>query len=75
MRADDDEHHRIAIFQMDDLKEKSLQRSGVNHVAFAYDTLDRMLGAYTQRKSKGLLPYWCTNHGMSISMCVPAHLC
>jgi hypothetical protein len=37
-------------------------------MAFTYDRLENLLLAYLQRKSHGILPAWCTNHGPTTSI-------
>lgn len=38
------------------------------HIAFTFDSLDDLFLAYRQRKAKGILPFWCINHGVTISL-------
>jgi len=38
------------------------------HIAFTFDSLEDLFVAYRQRKAKGMVPYWCVNHGMTISL-------
>ncbi|MCJ1299233.1 hypothetical protein MMC08_002025 [Hypocenomyce scalaris] len=64
----DDEHHRVAIIRNPDAGPKDLTAAGVHHVAFSYDTLDDLVGVYTQCKEQGIKPYWCTNHGPTTSI-------
>ncbi|TVY30805.1 Biphenyl-2,3-diol 1,2-dioxygenase [Lachnellula hyalina] len=63
----DEEHHRIAIL---DLGAKPLDRAtaGLEHVAFAFDSVAELLLAYRQRKAKGIEPVWCVNHGPTLSL-------
>ncbi|OTA96841.1 hypothetical protein M434DRAFT_392525 [Hypoxylon sp. CO27-5] len=66
----DYEHHRLAIVA----DPKSHKRKpegpqvGLHHVAFGFETLNDLATAYEQRKSVGIMPVWCVNHGMSTSM-------
>ncbi|KAJ4419569.1 hypothetical protein N0V82_004872 [Gnomoniopsis sp. IMI 355080] len=64
----DDEHHRIAIFNVPGTGPKNRASAGLEHIAFSYDKLDDLLLAYRQRKSIGMLPIWCTNHGITMSI-------
>ncbi|KAJ3334557.1 hypothetical protein HDU93_007758 [Gonapodya sp. JEL0774] len=65
----DSEHHRIAIAQVPPVfKRPAPLQTGLAHFAFAYDTFEQLADAYEARKAKGILPYWCVNHGMTISM-------
>ena len=64
----DDEHHRIAIGDVPGTKPKDPSTSGLEHIAFTYDTLDDLVIAYQQRKALGMEPVWCVNHGPTTSM-------
>ena len=41
---------------------------GVDHVAYTYSSLDDLLDNYEQLKAKGITPYWCVHHGITVSM-------
>jgi catechol-2,3-dioxygenase len=64
----DEEHHRIALIEIPGLLEKAQKSAGLDHIAFTYETLDNLLTAYKQRKTLGILPVWCINHGPTTSM-------
>ncbi|KAF3399632.1 hypothetical protein EIK77_010376 [Talaromyces pinophilus] len=64
----DYEHHRIAIVNYPDLKPVDSQAAGLAHIAFGFKTLDELATSYEQKKAKGIMPFWCVNHGMSTSM-------
>ena len=64
----DDEHHRLAIANMPDLKDRAPQSVGVEHVAYTYETLDDLFATYERIKDEGIEPYWCINHGITLSM-------
>jgi catechol-2,3-dioxygenase len=64
----DDEHHRLAIANMPDLKDRAPQTAGVEHVAYTYETLDDLFATYERIKAAGIEPYWCINHGITLSM-------
>lgn len=64
----DDEHHRIAIFQIDDLTPRDSRTCGVHHVAFTFLNLDGLLSNYARLRDEEIIPYRCVNHGMSTSM-------
>ncbi|KXS09162.1 Glyoxalase/Bleomycin resistance protein/Dihydroxybiphenyl dioxygenase [Gonapodya prolifera JEL478] len=65
----DDEHHRIAIAQVPRIfKRPSELQTGLAHFAFAHNTFEDLADAYEARKAKGIKPFWCVNHGMTISM-------
>jgi len=69
----DDEHHRFAfvdllIVQPDETETERQDLIGVDHVAYAYASLDDLLENYSQLKANGILPYWCIHHGVTVSM-------
>lgn len=69
----DDEHHRLAIANLDVLKPNDTETEkqglvGVDHVAYTYSSLDDLLDNYEQLKEKGITPYWCVHHGITVSM-------
>ena len=64
----DEEHHRIAIIRVPGTGPKVGNSAGLEHVAFAYDTLQDLVTAYQQRKALGMQPNWCTNHGPTTSI-------
>jgi catechol-2,3-dioxygenase len=69
----DDEHHRFAIANLDVLQPdgKETERRGlvgVDHVAYTYASLEDLFENYEQLKARGIEPYWCVHHGMTISM-------
>ncbi|KXS13833.1 hypothetical protein M427DRAFT_33509 [Gonapodya prolifera JEL478] len=41
---------------------------GITTSSPVYDSFDDLVNAYEARKAKGIKPFWCVNHGMSISM-------
>jgi catechol-2,3-dioxygenase len=64
----DDEHHRIAIVSIPGTGPKQPTSSGLEHIAFTFDSLSDLASAYTQRKAKGITPYWSINHGPTTSI-------
>ncbi|KAH8816608.1 Glyoxalase/Bleomycin resistance protein/Dihydroxybiphenyl dioxygenase [Xylogone sp. PMI_703] len=66
--AYDDEHHRVAIAEIPGTKERDGLTCGLAHVAFTYNNLDDLALSYEQRKAHGMTPFWCINHGPTISM-------
>ena len=64
----DEEHHRIAFLNTAHLPSPDTMRTGIDHVAFTYASLSDLLKTYARLKDKGVLPFWCINHGMSTSM-------
>ena len=68
----DDEHHRIALINMamvhPDATEDRRGVIGVDHVAYTYDSVNDLFENYAQLKEKGIRPYWCIHHGVTMSM-------
>jgi len=69
----DDEHHRFALANLDVLRPDGIETEkqglvGVDHVAYTYASLEDLLENYQQLKEKGIAPYWCVHHGITISM-------
>lgn len=64
----DDEHHRLAFFNMPELPEKTDNMVGVHHIAYSYQTIGELLGTYERLKDLGILPVWTINHGPTTSL-------
>jgi catechol-2,3-dioxygenase len=68
----DDEHHRIALINMavvhPDTAGDRRGLIGVDHVAYTYNSVDDLFENYAQLKDKGIRPYWCIHHGVTMSM-------
>jgi catechol-2,3-dioxygenase len=68
----DDEHHRIALINMavvhPDMAGDRRVLIGVDHVAYTYNSVDDLFENYAQLKDKGIRPYWCIHHGVTMSM-------
>lgn len=64
----DEEHHRVAIVGVPNTTEKTPHSAGMEHMAFAFNTLDDLATAYRQRKELGIVPSVCLNHGPTTSM-------
>ena len=64
----DDEHHRVAVIQMPDLKKPDGQVPGLHHVAFTYAGLADLLATYERLAARGITPRYCVNHGPTMSM-------
>jgi catechol 2,3-dioxygenase-like lactoylglutathione lyase family enzyme len=72
----DDEHHRVALANMDVLMPATAGIPntgkqgliGVDHVAYSHPSLERLFENYAQLKAQGITPYWCVHHGVTVSM-------
>ena len=63
----DEEHHRIAVVNTPGLPAPTGPTSGVDHFAFTYANIDELFGTYERLRKLGILPYWCINHGATLS--------
>ncbi len=69
----DDEHHRFAFVNLAALNPEGTETDkqgviGVDHVAYTYASLKDLFENYAQLKAKGITPYWCVHHGVTVSM-------
>jgi catechol-2,3-dioxygenase len=69
----DDEHHRFALVDLtvlkpDDSETEKRGLIGIDHVAYTYASLEDLFENYEQLKAKGIKPYWCVHHGVTVSM-------
>lgn len=69
----DDEHHcfafaNLSVLQPDRAETDKQGLIGVDHVAYTYASLNDLFENYVQLKAKGILPYWCIHHGVTVSM-------
>ncbi len=64
----DDEHHRVAIAALPGLEDASPMAVGVDHIAYTYADLGDLLSTYVRLKGEGIEPFWCINHGPTVSM-------
>jgi catechol-2,3-dioxygenase len=64
----DHEHHRIAFANQPGLKDKPADCAGVEHVAYTYGSLEDLAATYVRLRDQGIVPYWCINHGFTLSM-------
>ena len=64
----DDEHHRIAIIETPDYKDREPNTVGMAHFAYSYDTLGDMVHQYERLKASGVMPARTINHGPTTSM-------
>lgn len=64
----DEEHHRVALVNAQEYEERSPNATGMHHMAFTYDSLDTLLNNYRRLKAEGVVPWWCVNHGATVSL-------
>lgn len=69
----DDEHHRFAFLDLsvvdpDGAEPEQDRWVGVDHLAWTLASLDDLFTNYAHCKAKGIEPYWCVHHGLTVSM-------
>ncbi len=69
----DDEHHRLALVDLDVIKPQAQENEGngligVDHVAYTLDSLEDLFANYVYLRDQGITPYWCVHHGLTVSM-------
>ena len=64
----DEEHHRIAIVEIPMLLTVPKFLTGIDHMAYTYESIGDLLFTYKRLKNEGITPYWTINHGPTISM-------
>jgi catechol 2,3-dioxygenase len=67
--SNDRAHHRMALIAWPGLKGDSDRRlhAKLQHVAFEYATIDKLLNAWERLKGCGIEPVVATDHGMTIA--------
>jgi len=64
----DEEHHRVAILNVPDLKPQPDGVTGFHHAAFTYATLKDLMETYARLRDLGIKPVFPINHGPTTSM-------
>ena len=64
----DSEHHRIAIIETPDYKDREPNTVGMAHFAYTYASLDDLIHQYERLKASGVMPVRTINHGPTTSM-------
>lgn len=69
----DDEHHRfalvnMAVFHPDGTDTDKQGSIGVDHLGYSYPNLLSLLENYEFLKQKGIEPYWCIHHGITVAL-------
>jgi len=61
--TNDEVNHRLSFFETPDasIDDDRARHARVQHIAFAYDTLDDLLGTYLRLKKLGMLPLWAAD--------------
>ena len=64
----DEEHHRLALAQTPVAELAPPGAAGLDHVAYTLDSLGDLLSTYRRLETKGILPAWPINHGLTTSL-------
>lgn len=64
----DDEHHRVAIIDTPDFKNREPNTVGMAHIAYAYETLGDLVHQYERLKASDVMPVRTINHGPTTSL-------
>ncbi|QUT08121.1 VOC family protein [Sphingobium phenoxybenzoativorans] len=64
----DDEHHRVALIHIPDLREQEDGHAGFHHAAFTYATLRDLMDTYARLRDMGIMPIFPINHGPTTSI-------
>lgn len=69
----DDEHHRfafanLAVISPDASEPAPRSLVGVDHVAYTYGSVNQLFENYAWLRARGIKPYWCVHHGVTVSM-------
>ena len=64
----DEEHHRLALVVTPQEAEAPPGAAGLDHVAYAFDTLGDLLRTYKRLAGLGIKPVWSINHGPTTSL-------
>ena len=64
----DDEHHRLAVVNIEGLREPDPKAWGLAHVAYTFRDIGQLLSTWRRLKDKGIEPYRPIHHGPTISL-------
>ena len=64
----DNEHHRLAIVNIEGLHEPDAKAWGLAHVAYTFRDIGELLSTWRRLKDKGIEPYRPIHHGPTISL-------
>ena len=64
----DDEHHRVAIIQRDDLADPVPNSLGMAHFAYTYHSLGDLIAVFERLRDFDIMPYRQINHGPTTSL-------
>ncbi len=68
--SNDAANHRIAFLSVPGLEDdtEKVKHNGIHHTAFEYASFDDLMSSYARLKTEGILPGFCLDHGLTISL-------
>lgn len=68
--TNDRANHRVAFLSTPALADDpdKPRHNGMHHSAFEYESFDDLISSYERLKGEGLVPAFCLDHGMTMSM-------
>jgi catechol 2,3-dioxygenase len=68
--TNDAANHRLALLSAPGLKNDpaKTEHAGLHHMAFEYPTFDDLMRAFDRLRANGIMPAFCLDHGMAISL-------
>lgn len=68
--SNDGANHRIAFLSVPGLEDDAAKtrHNGMHHSAFEYGSFDDLMSSYGRLQGEGILPTFCLDHGMTISL-------
>jgi catechol-2,3-dioxygenase len=64
----DEEHHRVGLIGIPGLSPAGSGTAGLDHFAYTFASLGALLAHYRRLKYLGIEPFWCINHGPTLSL-------
>lgn len=64
----DDEHHRVALLNLDKYGPLDRGLAGLHHAAFTYESLAELVATYERLRERGMSPWWSIRHGPTLSI-------
>jgi catechol 2,3-dioxygenase-like lactoylglutathione lyase family enzyme len=64
----DEEHHRIAVAEINDAVAPTPNTTGLSHFAFTFTELGDLLQTFDDLRNEGITPFWTVNHGTTSSI-------
>ena len=68
--SNDEANHRVAFLSVPGLRAdpQKVTHTGMHHSAFEYASFDDLMTSYNRLKTENLIPRFCLDHGMTISL-------